>query len=85
MVQLMETRMSRLEGAYEQTADRLNSMDGRLSSIDGKIDTRYDALDHKIDTRYGALDHKIDVKFNLLAGMLASSWITIILAVLFHR
>ncbi len=66
--------MSRLEGAYEQTADRLNSMDGRLSSIDGKIDTRYDAF-----------DHKIDVKFNLLAGMLASSWVTIILAVLFHR
>ncbi len=35
-------------------------MDGKISKLDEKIDSRYDALDQKIDRCYDALDQKID-------------------------
>jgi tetrahydromethanopterin S-methyltransferase subunit G len=74
VLETMDIRMARLEGAYEQVADRLNGIEARL-----------DVLDRKVDGRCDSLDRKIDAKFNILAGLMASSWVTIILAVLFHH
>jgi hypothetical protein len=47
MVQLPE-RISRLEGACERVADRLNGIDAKLTILDQKMDVRFDAVDRKI-------------------------------------
>ncbi len=39
--------MARLEGAYEQISDRLNSIDVRLGSIETRLDQRFAAMDQK--------------------------------------
>lgn len=77
----MENRMARLEGAYEQVSDRLNSIDRRLESFAESIDRRF----LSVDSRFDALDRKVDANFRWLAGILFGSWITTISAVLFHR
>jgi len=41
--------MAHLEGAYEQMNQRLGSIEGRLTAIDQKIDTRFDTLDKKLN------------------------------------
>lgn len=70
MIDSMEGRISRVEGIFEQMAQRLNSVDGRLSGI---------------DLRITGLEQKVDAKFNVLVTIMASSWVTIMLAVVFHR
>lgn len=59
-------RVSRLEGAYEQVADRLIGIDAKLVALDQKIDLRFDLLDAKfgalgstVDAKIGAVDAKI--------------------------
>jgi hypothetical protein len=56
----MESRMARLEGAYEQVSQRLMNIDPRFDGVDRKIDLRFDALDKKVDASRDALDKKID-------------------------
>ncbi len=56
----MESRMARLEGAYEQVSQRLMNIDPRFDGVDRKIDLRFDALDKKIDGVREALDKNID-------------------------
>jgi len=46
--------MARLEGAYEQISDRLNSIDARLGSLETRIDQRFAAMEQ----RFAALDQK---------------------------
>ncbi len=60
--------------AYEQIADRLNGIEGRLDSLDRKIGGRLDSLDRKIDGR-----------FAWVMGTIMTSWVTTIVAVLFHH
>ena len=40
----LEPRVARLEGAFEQIADRMNGMDHRLETIEQKIDVQVGAL-----------------------------------------
>ncbi|HEY9085064.1 MAG TPA: hypothetical protein VIN40_03870 [Candidatus Tyrphobacter sp.] len=49
--QPIEERMTHLEGAYEQTSKRLDSIDRRLDGIDRRLD----ALDRKIEGNFKAL------------------------------
>ena len=63
----LESRMSHLEGAYEQTSLRLASIDARFDALDRKVDLRFDALlatiralDAKIDGVEDKLGRKID-------------------------
>jgi phage shock protein A len=42
--QPLESRVARLEGAYEQVDRRLDSMDRRLESLDRKVDDIRDLL-----------------------------------------
>ena len=43
----MESRMARLEGAYEQISERLTGIDLRLAAIETRIDQRFAAMDQK--------------------------------------
>jgi hypothetical protein len=66
----LEPRMAHLEGACDQINERLGSIDRR---IDG-IDRRFDSTDHRFDS--------IDQRFNWLFGLVASTWLTTIAAIL---
>ncbi|HLI96160.1 MAG TPA: hypothetical protein VKT72_08745 [Candidatus Baltobacteraceae bacterium] len=69
--------MARLEGAYEQISDRLNGLDRRL-----------DGLEQKVDLRFGQMDQRlvqIDQRFMWVIGLIITSWITTLSAVVFHR
>jgi hypothetical protein len=59
----MEGRIARLEGAFEQTNERLAGIERRLDRI----------------------EHALDLKFMWVIGIVVGTWITTILAVLFHR
>jgi hypothetical protein len=52
----LEARMARLEGAYEQIADRLNGIDHRIGAFEQKVDARFG----QVDLRLLELERKID-------------------------
>ncbi len=65
-----ETRMARLEGAYEQVSQRLMNIDPRFDGVDRKIDSRFDALDKKIDAVRDVLEKKLDKKIDAVSESL---------------
>lgn len=69
-VEQMEARIAHLEGGFRQVGERLNSIDRRLDGI---------------DRRFDSLEHRMDVRFNGLTGVVIATWITTILAILFHH
>lgn len=80
----MESRLANLEGAYLQVADRLNGIDMRFDGLDRKID----GLDRKIDALRDSIAtsfREVDRRFMWLIGMIVTSWVTTILAILLHR
>ena len=58
--QPIETRMSHLEGAYDQLGQRINGMEAQRNSLDVKVDGVRDVLSDKIDGVRDALNDKID-------------------------
>jgi hypothetical protein len=66
----MEARMARLEGAYEQISKRL-----------GGIDRRLDGMERTLDARFVQVDHK----FMWVIGLVVTSWLTTISAVLLRH
>jgi hypothetical protein len=56
----LEIRLARLEGAYEQIADRLNGIDHRIESLEQRVDLGFAELTGRFDSRLGKLDGKID-------------------------
>jgi len=89
--QPLEIRMAHLEGAYEQISHRLGSIEQRLGSMELKFEGRFAQVDSRfaqVDSRFAQMDGRfaqIDQKFMWLFGLIGSSWITTILAVLYHR
>jgi len=81
-------RVSRLEGAFEQLDQRLgdlrSNLDARFAQVDVRfiqVENRLDGLDRKID----GLRSDVDQKFLWMMGIMFGSWVTIILAIFFHR
>jgi hypothetical protein len=70
----LDVRMARLEGAYEQINARL-----------GTIETRLDSLGSRMDARFNALESRMEARFNWVIGLLPTSWVTLMLAILLHR
>jgi tetrahydromethanopterin S-methyltransferase subunit G len=73
-MQHVEGRLSRLERAYEQAADRLNGIDGAITD-----------LRREVDQKIGRLSDQVDRRFNWVIGLIVTSWMTTILTVLLHR
>lgn len=44
--------MARLEGAYEQVAERLNGIEQRMSAGFAQVDARLDRTEQKIDSTF---------------------------------
>jgi len=73
----LDVRMGRLEGAYEQIAKRLDTIEVRLD----RIDTRFDRFDEKID----ALRSEMAGQFRWIVGTIFGTWVTTILTIFFHH
>lgn len=74
----LETRMARLEGAYDQVNYRLDSLDGNLNALRHELST----LSAKVDAFSNRLDSKIDQRFMWTVGIVTSTWLTTIAAIL---
>ena len=68
------SRMARLEGAFDQIGERLNSIDRRLDAV-GR---RFDQLDGKLEARFGQVDGRI----NSQTAIMVSMWVTTMLGAL---
>ena len=73
-VQPWEPRLARLEGSFEQ-------IDRRLGDLASSVDTRF----AQVDTRLAALEKKVDGLGWKLVTLIVGTWITTMLAVLFHH
>jgi hypothetical protein len=54
-----EPSVARLEGAFEQIDRRLGAVEGRLETIDQKIEIRFEALERKLTDKIDGLDRKL--------------------------
>jgi hypothetical protein len=72
-----EARIARVEGALDQISERLGGIDRRIESVDRRLD----GFEHLTALRFD----QIDRRFNRLTAVVVGTWITTILAVLFHR
>lgn len=55
MTMQLPGRVARLEGAFEQIADRLNGVDSRPAALEQKVDLGFDAVERKFNVIYGFL------------------------------
>lgn len=69
----LEARIAHVEGAFDQVNERLGSIERRLDTIDVRF--------NQVDARF----NHVDSRFNWLTGIVVGTWVTTILAVLFHH
>ncbi|MGA3037320.1 MAG: hypothetical protein ABSE64_07510 [Vulcanimicrobiaceae bacterium] len=72
--QPIEVRMAHLEGVLDQVVERL-----------GSIDRRLDGMEVRFDTRLGRIDQVLESRFTWLIGLMLGTWVSLMLAVLFHK
>jgi len=72
--QPLDSRVARLEGAYEQVDKRLDSIDRRLETLDRKIDT----LRTETMAGFGRVQWQ-------MTSLILGTWITVMLTLFFHR
>jgi tetrahydromethanopterin S-methyltransferase subunit G len=78
----LEVRIAHLEGAYEQVDKRLGSIEGRMTSLERKVDDGFAHLHTDIHRIEQKLDGKIDATFRWVIGIILVNWITLMLAIL---
>jgi uncharacterized Rmd1/YagE family protein len=84
----IESRMARLEGAYEQVSQRLMNVDPRFDALDRRIDLFRDALEKKIDAlekKIDAVDAKNDHRFMWMVGIVVTTWLSTIASIYLHH
>ncbi len=70
----LAVRIAHLEGAYEQIDKRLGSIEGRMASLERKVDDGFTQLRGEIHTT-----------FRWVIGVILVNWVTLMLAVFLHR
>jgi tetrahydromethanopterin S-methyltransferase subunit G len=73
----LEARVARVEGGFDQVNERLGSIDRRLDGMDRRLDS----FEHLMALRFD----QVDRRFTWLTGIVVGTWITAILAILFHH
>ncbi len=84
----IESRMARLEGAYEQVSQRLMNIDTRLDTLDRKVDLLRDALDavrDALDKKIDGFDAKSNQRFTWTVGIFITAWVTTIASIYVHH
>lgn len=62
----------------------VETMEARIAHLDGAFGQVGDRL-NGIDRRLDSLEQRMDARFNWLTGVVVGTWVTTILAVLFHH
>ena len=62
MTMMTEDRTGRLEGAYEQVADRLNAIQGELLSIRERIDAQGREFNERLDAQSREFNERLDAQ-----------------------
>jgi hypothetical protein len=70
----LDVRIAHLEGAYEQIDKRLGSVEGRIAS-----------LEHKVDAGFAQLRAELGTTSRWVVGIVLVNWVTLMLAILLHR
>lgn len=87
----LEARIAHLEGAFDQVNIRLGSFEQQMASRFDQVDRRFDQVDRRIeqvDRRIDQVDRRIDQtnrRFDWGLGILVSTWVMTMLAILFHH
>ena len=81
----LEIRVAHLEGAYEQIDKRLGSLEGRMASLERKVDEGFAHLRRDLTQAIDRVGQKLDATFRWVIGIILVNWITLMLAVLLRR
>lgn len=84
----LESNMAELKGAYHQVDGRLGDLRAAFSDLRSDFsDLRSDFSDLRSETRDGflRLDRKIDSRFLWMIGLNMTSWVTVMLAIVFKH
>jgi hypothetical protein len=81
----LEVRIAHLEGAYEQIDKRLGSLEGRMASLERKVDEGFAHLRRDLTQAIDRVGQKLDATFRWVIGIILVNWITLMLAVLLRR
>lgn len=88
----LEERVAKLEGRmdehsrfFESISIKLTNMERRFDDLHRKIDTKVDGLRDEVGRRIDDLDKKIWISFRWIVGIQITTWVTILLAILFKK
>ena len=73
-------RLSRLEGKVEELSKRMDDFKSDINSLRNEVI----ATRNEMNNRINGFDKKLDSRFLWLLGIQVTTWITIILAILFR-
>ena len=73
-------RLSRLEGKVEELSKRMDDFKSDINALRNEVIATRNEMNNRID----GLDKKLDSRFLWLLGIQVTTWITIILAILFR-
>ena len=77
--------MARLEGVYEQIDKRLGSLEGRMASLERKVDEGFARLRQDLTQAIDRVGQKLDATFRWVIGIILVNWITLMLTIFLHR
>ena len=84
-VDAFAVRMVRLEGAYEQIDKRLGSLEGRMASLERKVDETLARLRQDLTQAIDRVGQKLDATFRWVIGIVLVNSITLMLAIFLRR
>ena len=73
-------RLSRLEGKVEELCKRTDDLKSDINALRNEVIATRNEMNNRIDL----LDKKLDSRFLWILGVQITTWITIILAILFR-
>ena len=86
MAQVLEERVSRLEGAFEQMNERLGSIESSIGGLRQEIAGVRQDMNVSVAGLHGAmadLRNELHTNFRWTMGTIIAMWVTLICAILF--
>jgi len=81
----LEIRVAHLEGAYEQIDKRPGSLEGRIVSLERKVDEGFAWLRQDLTQAIDRVGQKLDATFRWVIGIVLVNSITLMLAIFLRR
>lgn len=81
----LEERVAKLEGIFEQIEKRLGFMEATLNQFRTEVSGKFQSFESKFDNKFDKLTEKIDSVNARLTLLVLSTWVTVMLAILFKK